>query len=292
MMMSGVRHWGTLLLELSRAKLSAAVTLSAATGYFMFHEALAWEVLLPVLGVFWLACGCSGLNQVQEARTDAKMERTRNRPIPSGRMSPEVGLFWSGLMILIGLYFLASIDRHRWFILGLAGFTLIWYNVVYTYLKRFSAFAVIPGALLGVVPPLMGWSAAGGVWYDQEIFLVSMFFFVWQIPHFWLLMLRCGSEYESAGLGSITTLFSPSQFYRITFVWMIAAAVVGYLVALLSGAARVWVLAVLISSVWLIWTSLYFLGGQPKPARLRGAFMRSIIYTVLLMVFLSLDALI
>jgi heme O synthase-like polyprenyltransferase len=72
---------------------------------------------------------------------------------------------------------------------------------------------------------------------------------------------------------------------------MIAAAVVGYWVALLNGAARVWVLADLICSMWLIWTSLYFLSGQPKPSRLQGAFLRSTVYAVLLMVILSLDAL-
>jgi protoheme IX farnesyltransferase len=284
-------HGIRLLSELGRAKLSAAMTLSAATGFFMFREALTWEVLRPVLGVFWLACGASGLNQVQEVRSDARMERTRHRPLPAGRMSVPAGIFWSVLMILIGLYWLASVPRHRWFSLGLAVFALVWYNGVYTYLKRINAFAVLPGALLGAIPPLMGWSAAGGVWYDREILLLCVFFFVWQIPHFWLLMLRCGSEYESAGLGNVTRWFGREQFCRITFVWMIAAAVVGYWVALLNGAARVWVLADLISSGWLIWTSLYFLSGQPKPSKLQGAFLRSTVYAVLLMVILSLDAL-
>jgi len=287
-----VPSWIGMILEFSRAKLISAVTFSAATGYFMFSERLAWEVLLPVLGVFFLGCGCSGINQIQEARTDAIMDRTRNRPIPSGRLDVSWAWFWACLMVLAGFYFLASIENHMWLVLGLGVFSLIWYNGVYTYLKGLSAFAVVPGALLGVVPPLIGWSTAGGVWWDQRILLLLVYFFVWQIPHFWLLMLLRGKEYEQAGLRSMTQLFSREQFYRITFLWLMAAAVIGFLVALLGRIDPIWILAILLSSVWLVVKSLFFLSPTPRTTQLRPAFIRSIVYTVLLMLFLSLDALI
>ena len=282
----------SMLVEFSRAKLISAVTFSAATGYFMFSKQLAWEVLLPVLGVFFLGCGCSGINQIQEAKTDAIMDRTRNRPIPSGRLDIGWAWFWAIMMILTGLYFLASIENNMWLILGLALFSLVWYSAVYTYLKKYSAFAVVPGALLGIVPPLMGWSTAGGVWWDQRILLLLVYFFVWQIPHFWLLMLLRGKEYEQAGLASMTQLFSQEQFYRITFLWLMASAVIGFLVALLGRIDPIWILAILISSVWLVIKSLFFLSPKPRTTQLRPAFIRSIVYTVLLMLFLSLDALI
>jgi len=288
---TGFLSWALLIAEFARARLVSAVTLSAATGYFMFSERVEAAVLLPVIGVFFLGCGCSAVNQIQEARTDGRMDRTKNRPIPTGKLDLPTGWFIAILMLLAGFCFLASIEHHTYLILGLGLFTLIWYHGVYTYLKIVTPFAVIPGALLGVIPPLIGWCAAGGVWNDPLILLVAFYFFVWQVPHFWLLMLLRGKEYESAGLRSMTDIFDQRQFYRITFIWLVAAAVTGYFIALFAMLAPWWSLAILISSIWLVTKSLYFLRPHPQSTKLRPAFLRSIVYTVLLMLFLSLDAL-
>jgi len=152
----GLSGWLQIIVELSRAKLVSAVTLSAAMGYFLFNGQVDWRVGLLVLGVFFLGCGCSAVNQIQEAKTDAKMERTKNRPIPTGQLDVTTAWFISLLLLLIGLYCLASIQTHTAVILSLAGFAMIWYNGVYTYLKAVTALAVIPGAVLGAIPPIMG----------------------------------------------------------------------------------------------------------------------------------------
>ncbi len=72
-------------------------------------------------------------------------------------------------------------------------FTLLWYNLVYTPLKRITAFAVLPGALIGAMPPLIGWTAAGGNPLDMEIMAVAFLLFVGQMPHYWLLLLKIGT---------------------------------------------------------------------------------------------------
>ena len=83
-----VRRWVGILIELSKAKITFAVTFSVATGYILFVGRFDVQMLVPLLGVFLLACGSATINQVQEWRTDAQMTRTRNRPIPSGQVAP------------------------------------------------------------------------------------------------------------------------------------------------------------------------------------------------------------
>ena len=103
--------------------------------------------------------------------------------------------------------------------------TIVWYNGIYTYAKRITAFAVVPGAVTGALPPLIGWVAAGGGVWDKTIIFVEFLFFVGQVPHFWLLILKYGEEYEKAGLPSMTAIFSRPQINRITFTWVVTSVI-------------------------------------------------------------------
>jgi protoheme IX farnesyltransferase len=105
-------------------------------------------------------------------------------------------------------------------------FTLLWYNLVYTPLKRVTAFAVLPGALIGALPPLIGWSAAGGNPLDMQIIMVAFLLFVGQMPHYWLLLLKIGHEFHEAGLPVITSLFDQRQIRNLSFIWIAATGVI------------------------------------------------------------------
>jgi protoheme IX farnesyltransferase len=104
-------------------------------------------------------------------------------------------------------------------------FTLLWYNLVYTPLKRVTAFAVLPGAVIGALPPLIGWTAAGGNPLDMEILAVAFLLFVGQMPHYWLLLIKVGQEFHEAGLPVITSLFDQRQIRNLSFIWIAATGV-------------------------------------------------------------------
>lgn len=275
------------ILELTKARITLAVTLSAATGHVLFTEKLTLELLLPTAGIFLLACGASALNQVQEARIDSRMRRTRSRPIPEGRITADWALFVALLFAGGGFYLLSCIEAHTLSVLGFAGFTLFWYNGVYTYLKRVTAFAVIPGALVGAVPPIIGWMAGGGLPLDPMIVKVAFFFFIWQIPHFWLLLLQHGREYEEAGLPTLTAVLSGEQIARITFMWIAALAATGVLVAVTGGIGFPWNLGVLLVSFWLVFRALAILLKEQSVVACLPAFTQINIYAFLVMVLLA-----
>ena len=210
-------------LKLIKVKITMTVAISTVLGYIIAAREINTGVILPVLGLFILACGSAALNQYQERDFDAKMKRTTNRPIPSGKISPRNALIISLLLIVSGsiILFIGS----NFLSLQLAILTLFWYNAVYTPLKRKTAFAIIPGALIGSLPPLVGYTAVSGEIANMQILFVSFFYFIWQIPHFWLIFLMHHKEYESAGFPSIAKIFGKKQLSQLTFLWTTALAI-------------------------------------------------------------------
>jgi len=207
-----------ILSELTKFRITFFVSVTTFVGYILQSGRIDFSFIFPTLGVLILACGASALNEYQERNIDSKMERTINRPIPSNRISKNQALFISLLLILFGsiILFLSSVPA---FILGI--FTLFWYNGIYTPIKKFTAFAIIPGSLVGALPPVIGWIAAGGNLFDQEILAFSVFMFIWQIPHFWLLMLMYDDQYKKAGFPTLSNIFSNKLITKITFAWIV-----------------------------------------------------------------------
>src|SRR4030043_1504628 len=122
--------WITILLKLTKFRISLFSTLSTFTGFILARQGLSGDVIFPLLGVFLLASGSCALNQYQERQNDQLMERTQGRPIPSKNLSPS-----TALKISIGLLFLGSIILFvgaHWSALGLGLFAMFWYNGVYT----------------------------------------------------------------------------------------------------------------------------------------------------------------
>lgn len=226
----GIAKEARALFQLTKPLVTLSVALTALTGFILSQGFFAEGWWLVTLGVYMLAAGSATLNHLQEAGPDSLMKRTRNRPIPSGRISRAAAAGFFVALSLTGFALLASLDYKAPFILG--AITLLWYNLVYTWLKRKTAFAVVPGSLVGALPPIIGWTAAGGYWLDPHIILVAFFFFIGQIPHFWLILLRHGNDYEKAGFPTITRLFSARQITNLTHIWVAATAMAAILPAL------------------------------------------------------------
>jgi protoheme IX farnesyltransferase len=244
-------------------------------------------MIVPIIGVFLLACGSSALNQYQERDIDARMERTRHRPIPGGVISAAQALTASLILITSGLSFLIYDGGNAAFCLGLGA--VLWYNGVYTFLKKKSAFAAVPGALVGAIPPAIGWASAGGELFNPMLLAFCFLFFMWQVPHFWLLVLRHGKEYEKAGLPSLSRLLSRAQISRITFIWIFATAAASLALPLYGmGNFRTVYVALVLAAVWLIGNGAKLLRvGAAEPSIV--AFRRINGYIFIVMLLLSVN---
>lgn len=287
---TSLREWANLLLNLGKIKISLLATLSTATGYLLATGKITIHMLVPTGAVFLLACGSCALNQYQDREIDQLMERTKSRPIPSGRLNPETALWISMGLILSGSLILFYGTEVPALALGL--FAVLWYNLIYTILKHKTAFAAVPGALVGAIPPILGWISGGGSMLDPRILRVALFFFIWQVPHSWLLLLDLSKDYEKAGLPSITQLFSTQQIKRIVFIWLLSTGVAG-LSFPSSGPINFHFvyLSLFAATSWLIWNAIEFLRFHPQGTGVRIIFTKLNIYGLFVLFLLSVDRL-
>ena len=206
--------------SLIKIKIALAITFTTFTAYIIFSKNIDANFFYSLIGVLLMSSGALALNQCQERLYDSKMSRTKNRPLPNLEIKNNIALIISLSLIIAGSFVLLLFTNYICASLGL--FNVSWYNIVYTYLKRLTVFAVVPGALVGVVPAFIGWCAAGGSILDLRIMILSLFLFLWQIPHFWLILFYYNSDYKDAGFPAITNSFSISKIKTIVFVWIIA----------------------------------------------------------------------
>lgn len=185
--------------RLLRPRLAALNGIAAAGGCLLAPAGADIHLLgAAVGGVALLAAGGSALNQVLERDLDGLMERTRHRPIPSGKLTPTAAAAIGGICIAAGLLLLGRAGGLLPPILGAAA--LAWYLGVYTPLKRRTSLALLAGAVSGAVPPVIGWTLTGGSAADYRAVLLAGLLYLWQIPHFWLLQRRYGEDYRRAGI--------------------------------------------------------------------------------------------
>jgi protoheme IX farnesyltransferase len=238
--------------DLCKIKVSFFASLSAIVGFVLSPAPAVSNLAQVALSVFLLACGSSALNQYQERDIDALMERTRNRPIPAGIIRPPWALLFAVVLLGLGLSMIEVMEGLKALILGT--FAICWYNGVYTPLKRKSAFAVIPGALIGAVPPAIGWIAGAGAFSSPKLWAMTFLFFMWQVPHFWLIMLNYGKEYEKAGLPSLCKIFTEGQLRKLIFHWIFALAVSSLCISLYGLAdAPLIQCSLFAAALWITW---------------------------------------
>jgi protoheme IX farnesyltransferase len=280
----------TILLELTKFRISLFATLSALAGFILAKQGISKEMVVPILGIFFLACGSCGLNQYQERENDKLMTRTERRPIPSKRLHASAALKISLFLLLAGAFILYQ--GGNWMALGLGTFGILWYNGVYTPLKRRTAFASIPGALIGAVPPLLGWVSGGGDLFDPQILAVAFFFFIWQVPHFWLLFLEFGEDYERAGFPSLTRIFSPAQLRRIISTWIFATGVTCLVIPLFGiVGSRAVQMGFFLAGFWLVWKGVRLLRSSLPEFSFHFIFKAINSHALVVMILLALDPL-
>ena len=277
-----------IFLELIKFRITILVSFTTALGYILGASSLTMSLFYPITGIFLLACSSSALNHFQESDTDSQMSRTKGRPIPSGRVLREHVLMLSVVLLIAGsavLFYLTNIPT---LLIGL--FTVVWYNGVYTPLKRKTPFAIIPGALVGALPPVAGWAAAGGSLLDSRIIIVAIYFFIWQIPHFWLLLMIYGDDYKKGGFPVLCDVLNKLQLKRITFMWLLATVMTALFIPLFGiinySPSN---LILLMISGWMIYCSVKFSMSDADRKQVVGTFVKVNFYTMMLITLLIAD---
>lgn len=183
------------ILELTKARLNMSVVYSALAGYFLGADQISfWTIVALALGGYLVVGAANGFNQVIEKNRDALMDRTKNRPLPSGRLRVSEAMLASSLMAVIGLVLLYYINPLT---LGFGAFALFVYVLVYTPLKAHGPIAVFVGALPGAIPALLGWVAATND-FDIEPGTLFAIQFLWQFSHFWAIAWIADDDYKKA----------------------------------------------------------------------------------------------
>lgn len=280
-----------ILFELGKVKITVFIAFSTIFGYLAYSKAFSLDMVLVSVGVLLLAMGSAGLNHYQERKFDKLMTRTKTRPIPSGKISPTTAMTISIVLVLFGFSIVVVVSNIYAGLLGVL--TLVWYNLIYTPLKRITSFAVVPGAFIGAIPPAIGWVAAGGELLDMKLIVIALFLFMWQIPHFWLLSLNFSKDYKAAGYPTLSDKFSEIQIERITVTWIAALVVFSLLIPFYFMNSGIFLqICLVVGSIWLLINSFkLFLKGENKISYI-NLFLKLNIYVLISVVILSLDKLI
>jgi protoheme IX farnesyltransferase len=232
-------------LELTKPRITALVLVTAAVGYAVGAgrglDPFAFVALLA--GTAMVAGGASALNQYSERELDARMERTRRRPLPSGRMAPGEALGFGLAISIGGLAVLAAINPLT-ALLGAVALTS--YALLYTPLKRVTSLCTVVGAVPGAIPPLMGWAAARGS-LSAGAWALFGILFLWQLPHFLAIGWMYREDYARGGFPMLTVtdpdgastgrqmmLYSAALVPVTLLAGALASAGVGYLLGALA----------------------------------------------------------
>jgi protoheme IX farnesyltransferase len=184
--------------QLSKPRVTRMVVLTMLCGALMAPGSIDAVLLaLALVGTAAVVAAANTLNMVLEGDVDALMERTRTRPIPAGRIAPEIALAFGIALTVVGLTLLFVVVNPLTAML--AGVALLSYVLVYTPLKRVTPFALHVGAIPGAIPPVLGWTSVTGTLALPPLALFAILF-VWQLPHFVAIAIFRQAEYEAAGI--------------------------------------------------------------------------------------------
>ncbi len=249
-------------------------------------------MLVLFCGVLLLACGAAGLNSVQEREIDRLYSRTQNRPLAAGRLPVRRSVVGSILLTGAGLLLLAVISTTLLpFWLGLAA--LLLYNLCYTPLKQRSIFALLPGGIAGAIPALIGWTAASGGSLSLQAWLLFVLLFLWQIPHYVLIVLTHRQDYEQGKSPSLIRLMAAARLRQIAAVWIFSSLVVALMLARLSTSSSAGVQAAFLPMfAGMALSGLLLLTRQSRigPARLSLLFNLSFFSSLLCLIGFKLTA--
>jgi len=211
------------LIQGGRWRLSIAAALVSVLGALVASPKADFRLAAIFAGSVFFALAVTWFNQIQERQTDGLMSRTKKRPLANNSLPVEYAIIWA--MFCLAASFVLLFMCGGWSAIVILFVVIFFYNGIYTPMKKRSLFALILGAVAGAAPPVLGWECAGGRIFSIEPFTLFLLFFVWQIPHFWLVVERNGLDYESAEFPLPWRYFGDRLYRHILILWILAFCV-------------------------------------------------------------------
>lgn len=282
------KGWVAVYADLIKVRLTFLVVLTTLVGFYLGSPSPVNYLLMlhAVLGTAMVASGAAALNQLLEREHDAKMRRTKNRPLPSGRLQPSTVMVFGGVCACAGLLYLALAVNLTTSVIG--AITLLSYLFIYTPLKRLTWLNTAIGAVPGGLPPLMGWTAARGELSHEGWALFAILAF-WQLPHFLAIAWMYREEYERAGFKMLPVV-DPEGYRtgRQAVSHTLGLLPVSLCPFLFHTTGPIYLAGALVLGAAFLWYAIQF-ARYMTVSRARQLFFVSILYLPLLLVMMVLD---
>ena len=283
----GVREKLAAYLELTKPRIAFMLVLTSAAGFYL-GTGKDFDFLLFVnsmTGIALLAFGVATLNQVWERRTDALMERTAKRPLPTQKITPTEALIFGILLCVIAEIYLAFLVNNLTAILGLI--VIVGYVLLYTPLKTRTSMSTAVGAIPGAMPPLMGWTSSAneitlGAW------ILFALLFLWQFPHFLAIAWMYREQYAKAGIKMLPVVEPEGKITaRQIVIFTILLLPVSLMPYFFGVSGVIYLVGASLLGIWFLWASIQAARAKTNE-KARSLLLVSVLYLPLifaLMVF-------
>ena len=275
-------------IELTKPRVTWLILMSTGVGYF-FGSMSGWHwttLLHAIIGTGLIASGTAALNQWYEREADGKMKRTRNRPLPSGRLESDKALAFAIAISVLGFVELWLGANALTALLGL--FTLLTYLFVYTPLKQRSPHSTTVGAIPGAMPPLIGYAAAAGK-LTWEAWILFAILFVWQFPHFYAIAWMYREDYERAGIRMLPVVEPDGISTARQILWYSAALIpISLVPKFLSMTGDIYLFGALLLGMFFVYSGLRVRTERTRQ-QARRVLLASVVYLPLLYSLMLID---
>lgn len=273
--------------ELTKPGIVALILVTVTTGFYMGAPGGVSGLALfhTLLGAALVAGGTNALNQVAERDLDARMERTRARPLPTGRLGVGEAALFSWTLGVGGIAYLTAFTNVL--VATLAAVTLLTYVFVYTPLKRKSSLNTLVGAVPGALPIVGGWVAARGAIEFPALVLFAVLY-LWQLPHFLALAWLYRDEYAQAGVKMLSVTDGTAMTFRQALGYSAALLPVSLVPTVIGMTGGIYFVGAAALTLWLLGVA-WSAGREPSRGRARRLFLASVTYLPLLLVLMMID---
>lgn len=286
--LGAVRQLWADYMTLAKIRLTGLVMATAAVGFVLGSgDRIAWPAMFFMLiGTLGASAAASAFNQVIEIQRDARMTRTRNRPLPTGRVSALHAIVYG--IVCTGLALTIQLAAVNGLCAAMTALTIFVYVAIYTPLKSRSTVNTLVGAVVGALPPMMGYAAAAGT-LGPGAWVLGAILFIWQVPHFLALAWLYRRDYELGGYRMLPIVDPTGSITgRMIVVWAMALMPMGLVGLQVGVTGPLFAAGAMLLGAWLVWLG-YIVHRDRTDGSARRLFLASLVYLPLLMGLMVFD---